>query len=194
MELLTGGTRSAGVEAYEVKHLIGLRKKQFDTRQKGDPNVSRAFFEHMATFLFQNESQIENRSNKRFDVLEFSWLDCLLIVVISILCGIIFNVSSPTGLTLIPEFWFGEMVPHIAPKIVLEKYWTRALIVDARPNTYYEKEHIEKAVNVPLDLFDTIYMMEIGELDKNKTIIVYGRTISRLYAEQLSRKLNSSWA
>ena len=52
-----------------------------------------------------------------------------------------------------------------------------------------KKEHIENAVNVPLDLFNTIYMMELGRLDKNKIIIVYGRTISRRYAEQVSRKL-----
>lgn len=185
MELLTSGKRSAGV----VRHLTGVRKNPFDTRLKGYSNVSRAFFEHMATLLFRNESLIENRSNKQFNALEFLWLDCLFIVLISILCGIIFNVSSPTGLTLIPEFWFGEIVPHVAPRIAAKKYWEKALIVDARPHTYYEQGHIEKAINVPLDLFDTIYMMELSDVDKNKIIIVYGRTLSRLYDVGVSQKL-----
>ena len=186
---MSSGTRAAGIETYEVKPLIGLSKKPFDTRQKGDLNVSRAFFEHVATWLFLNKSLIENRTDQRFNILEFSWLDCLFIVLISILCGIIFNFSSPTGLALIPEFWTGEMVPHVAPQIVLEKYWERALIVDARPNTAYKQGHLEKAINMPLDIFDTIYMMELSRLDKNKIIIVYGRTISRLYDERVSRKL-----
>ena len=38
-------------------------------------------------------------------------------------------------------------------------------------------------------IFDTIYMMELSGFDKSKTIIVYGRTISRLYDERVSQKL-----
>ncbi|MBW1894759.1 MAG: rhodanese-like domain-containing protein [Deltaproteobacteria bacterium] len=189
MELLTSGTRSTSVETLGVTHLIGLHKKSFDTRQKRDPNVSRAFFKHIATWLFRNKSSIENRSDKRFNALEFSWLDCIFIVVIGILCGIIFNFATPTGITLRPEFWSGERVPHVAPQIALEKYREGVLIVDARPNTAYKQGHIKKAINVPLDIFDTIYMMELSGFDKTKTIIVYGRTISRLYDERVSRKL-----
>ena len=189
MELISSGTRAAGIETYEVTHLIGLSKKPFDTRQKGDPNVSCAFFMRMATWLFRNKSSIENRSDKQFNALEFSWLDCLFIVVIGILCGIIFNFATPTGITLRPEFWSGERVPHVAPQIALEKYRKGVLIVDARPNTAYKQGHIEKAINVPLDIFDTIYMMELSGFDKSITIIVYGRTISRLYDERVSRKL-----
>jgi len=175
MELLTSNTRSAHVETLERTHLFVLSKKPFDTRKKDAPNVSRAFFKQMAA--------------RRFNVLEFSWLDCIFIVIVSILCGIIFNFSTPAGITLRPEFWSGKIVPHVAPRIAMEKYREGVLIVDARPNTAYKQGHIEKAINVPLDIFDTIYMMELSGFDKSKTIIVYGRTMSRLYDERVSRKL-----
>jgi rhodanese-related sulfurtransferase len=189
MELLTSATQSVHVETLGVTRLPALRQESFDTRQKGDPNIARTFFKHMATWLFRNKSAIKNKAGRRFNGLDFPWLDCFLIVAISILFGIIFNFFSPAGISLIPEFWFGKKVSHVAPKIAAEKYREGILIVDARPNTAYKQGHIEKAINVPLDIFDTIYMMELSGLDKSKTIIVYGRTISRLYDERVSRKL-----
>jgi 3-mercaptopyruvate sulfurtransferase SseA len=61
--------------------------------------------------------------------------------------------------------------------------------VDARPFTLYERAHISGAVNIPLALFDIMYMMELSELKKDKQIIVYGRTVSSYYDERVARKL-----
>jgi len=44
-------------------------------------------------------------------------------------------------------------------------------------------------MNLPLALFEIMYMMELSDVDKEKEIIVYGRTISRLYDEDLAGKL-----
>jgi rhodanese-related sulfurtransferase len=63
------------------------------------------------------------------------------------------------------------------------------LFVDAMPSNFYDKEHIPEAVNLPLAIFDIMYMMALSQEDKEKEIIVYGRTISKRYDEQLAAKL-----
>jgi 3-mercaptopyruvate sulfurtransferase SseA len=42
---------------------------------------------------------------------------------------------------------------------------------------------------MPLSVFDILYLMEMGDVDKSKEIIVYGRTISSLYDQLVARKL-----
>ena len=61
--------------------------------------------------------------------------------------------------------------------------------MDARPSMLYEQMHIRGSINIPLAFFDIMYMMELQDMDKAQEIIVYGRTISRLYDEQVARKL-----
>jgi rhodanese-related sulfurtransferase len=58
------------------------------------------------------------------------------------------------------------------------------------PNYFYDKEHITGSVNIPLALFDIMYMMAMSEEDKDREIIVYGRTVSKLYDEEVAGKLN----
>ena len=65
----------------------------------------------------------------------------------------------------------------------------KTLFLDARPASFYEQGHIEGAINIPSAIFDIMYMMELSEIDKQKDIIVYGRTISSLYDFQVARKL-----
>ena len=45
------------------------------------------------------------------------------------------------------------------------------------------------AVNLPLAIFDFMYDMKLGKTDKAKAIVVYGRTISRHYDEEVATKL-----
>jgi len=42
---------------------------------------------------------------------------------------------------------------------------------------------------MPLALFDIVYMMNFAEEDKNREIIVYGRTVSKLYDLEVASKL-----
>jgi rhodanese-related sulfurtransferase len=66
---------------------------------------------------------------------------------------------------------------------------TDAVLVDARPVEFYRLKHIKGAVNVPLDVFDVVHMMKLSHLEPERPIIVYGRTISRHYDEEVAHRL-----
>ena len=51
--------------------------------------------------------------------------------------------------------------------------------------------HISGAINLPLNLFEFIYSMRLSNVDSQQTIIVYGRTFSRLYDDEVAFKLNA---
>ena len=57
------------------------------------------------------------------------------------------------------------------------------------PAIFYEQEHIAGAVNLPLAIFDFMYDLKLGKTDKAKEIVVYGRTISKHYDEEVASKL-----
>jgi rhodanese-related sulfurtransferase len=57
------------------------------------------------------------------------------------------------------------------------------------PANFYDREHIQGAINMPLPLFDIVYMMTFSEEAKTKEIIVYGRTMSKLYDVEVANKL-----
>ena len=89
-----------------------------------------------------------------------------------------------------PKFWSGEAVSTVAPSQAMGNYvGGNTLFVDARPSNFFEQEHIKGAINLPLSLFDIVYMVQLNEIDKEKEIIVYGRTISGFYDEEVARKL-----
>jgi 3-mercaptopyruvate sulfurtransferase SseA len=64
-----------------------------------------------------------------------------------------------------------------------------ALIVDAGPEGFYQKKHIQGAISVPLSLFEILYGVTFGGEEKAKKVIVYGGTISKLYDWELANKL-----
>jgi rhodanese-related sulfurtransferase len=119
-----------------------------------------------------------------------SWLDFIGIFVLTLLCGLFFNISNPNGISLLPESWSDEPIATVVPSVAREKQEQGgALFVDARPNGFFKQQHIKSAINIPLSLFDIMYVMELAEVDKSQEIIVYGRTISSRYDEKLARKL-----
>ena len=42
---------------------------------------------------------------------------------------------------------------------------------------------------MPLQVFDAMYLMQLGNEDKTKAIIVYGRNFSKYYDEEVAEKL-----
>lgn len=190
MALLTGKARSAHVEAVEETHLLVLEKDQFDRVLKNHPDVSLAFIKQMSNWLLRDESMIEKEAERQFQTPRLSWIDFVVIIVVSLLCGILFNLSNPNGISLIPISWSGEPVSNVALSMAMAKHKKGdTLFVDARPSAFYAQAHIEGAVNVPSALFEIMYMMELSDVDKMKDVIVYGRTISSLYDAQVARKL-----
>jgi 3-mercaptopyruvate sulfurtransferase SseA len=101
-----------------------------------------------------------------------------------------FNTANPNGLPLFPEFPDRKAIPEISAAQAMEETKNgEALILDAGPANFYEKKHIRGAINMPLPLFDIIYMMTFKGAEKGEKVIVYGGTISKLYDLELANKL-----
>ena len=118
------------------------------------------------------------------------WVDYLLIVGLSVVCALVFNRSNLKGIPIVPQSLMDEAVSFESPSRAFDKYKKgETLFVDAMPHSFYEREHIAGAVSLPLSIFVFMYDMSIGQTDKSKEIIVYGRTISKLYDEEVARNL-----
>jgi len=63
------------------------------------------------------------------------------------------------------------------------------VVVDARPTSFYNQKHIKGAKNLPMPLFDFLYLMQLSQIPKDKPLIVYGGNISRRYDVDVARKL-----
>jgi len=190
LAILTDDLREVKVEALDETNLTILSKYQFDEILRECPNASFAFAKQMSQYLARNITVIKKKSEHRFRINKSSWLDFFVIFSLSLLCGVIFNHSNPNGISLLPKLLADTNISMAMPAHARAKYANgNALFVDARPAPLYDQMHIEGAINIPLALFDIMYMMELSELDKEKDIIVYGRTISSHYDEKLARKL-----
>jgi CRP-like cAMP-binding protein/rhodanese-related sulfurtransferase len=190
MALITGEPRVGYVEALEETRLTVISKEHFDQILKDYPQFSSLLLKKLSNWLARDDMRLEKETAQRIKAPGLSWFDLIIISFLSLLFGITFNLSNPDGIELLPKSLSIEAVPNIAPPLAIEKYKEgKALFVDARPSNFFEQQHIKGAINLPLSLFDIIYMMELSEVDREKEIIVYGRTISRLYDKKVAEKL-----
>ncbi|MFP4084624.1 MAG: rhodanese-like domain-containing protein [Desulfonatronovibrio sp.] len=117
-------------------------------------------------------------------------LDFVLIFVLTLVLSLTYNLSSPGGISPVPETWTFTAPPSIETDWAALKHKNKsAVFVDARPNEFYSQERIAGAIGLPLNLFDFVYMMKFSKLDPQKDIIVYGRNISRRYDEKVAHEL-----
>jgi rhodanese-related sulfurtransferase len=115
-------------------------------------------------------------------------VDFLLIIVLSLGMALAFNEQNPRGIALFEPA--GPEVPFISLERALELMDNEdALLVDARPREFFELEHAERAVNVPAQLFDLVYMMQLSAEDLERPVVVFGRSISRRYDQLVAAKL-----
>ncbi|MGE4191867.1 MAG: rhodanese-like domain-containing protein [Pseudodesulfovibrio sp.] len=119
-----------------------------------------------------------------------SWLDICLILLAGATLGILYNLSSPGGIDLVPK---SLLAP---PPVMIEAAEARrlarddkAVIIDARPGDFFLQGHIPDAVNLPEDLFEFVYSMKLSDLDPAVPLLVYGRNISRRYDADVARQL-----
>jgi rhodanese-related sulfurtransferase len=190
MALLTGKDRSAYAEAVEETHFLVLAKDQFDGVLKNHPDVSLVFIKQMSDWLVRDELIIEKEAERQSQAPRVSWVDFLVIIAVSLLCGITFNLVNPNGINMVPISLAGEPISRVSLSMAIAKHKEgKSLFVDARPESFYEQGHIEGAVNVPAAIFDIMYVFELSEVDKVKDIIVYGKTFSSRYDEHVARKL-----
>jgi len=189
--ILTEDHRWMNVATEEKTHLTIIPKDRFEEILENYPKVSLAFAKQMSRFLARDDLIIKKKSERAQKSPKASWIDFFFIFFLSLLGGIIFNYSNPNGINLRPEFMEIEAILNVTPSQAVGYHGDEGtLFVDARPSTLYEHEHIAGAVNIPLPLFDIMYMMKLSEMDRNKRIIVYGRTVSSLYDKEMARKLN----
>lgn len=190
MALLTDNVRSANAVALEETHLLVLTKHQFDEVLKNDLNISVAVVKQMSEWLIRDEMRLEKEAERQARTPKISYLDYVVIFGVSLLCGIIFNMVNPNGISLIPKTWSDDSISSVVHSMAMAKHERGdAIFIDARPSVFYDKKHIKGAFSLPLALFDLMYMMEFSEMDKTKDIIVYGRTVSSVCDKHVARKL-----
>jgi rhodanese-related sulfurtransferase len=195
MALLTGEPRSACVETLEETRLRVLFKDEFNRIFKDNPQVAMGFIKKMSAWLQRDEIKLQEEAKRQFKAPPLSWVDFVVIIFVSLLCSVIFNLLNPNRLSPFPPSWSDEPIRKVeVTEAVKARVQVKAIFVDARPANFYEKERIKGAVNVPFATFEIVYLMELGEELKTREIIVYSRTISPLYRdniydEQVVRKL-----
>jgi rhodanese-related sulfurtransferase len=122
---------------------------------------------------------------------QFRIRDVLLLLAVATLLSLLFNVSNPNGIPLLPETMFREPVPQVEARTVRDRAGREPIVlVDARPVELFNIGHIPQAVNIPAPLFDIIFPMKLApHLQSGQPVVVYGRTISRRYDEEVAYRL-----
>ncbi len=188
--LLTGESRTANVEAASESRLMVIPKEDFDRLLREYPELSRTFMKDMRKWLLQDQEIIAVEADEALKRSRLSWLDFVLIIGVSILLAVSFNLSNPNGLPLIPDLPDRASVPVISPQEAMERSRQgNVLILDAMPANFYQKGHIQGAVNMPIALFDIVYMMNFADENKEREILIYGNTISKPYDLEIAGKL-----
>lgn len=190
MALLTGEPRSASVETLEESRFMVLSKEQFDQVLKSHPDLSLSFIKQLSGWLKRDEQALETEAKRMSEPPKMAWFDFVILIGISMLFAFVFNHSNPNGIPLFPKVPSRAAIPSISLAAAAEEQKKgEALFVDAITANFYEKKHIKGAINMPLALFDLVYMMTLADENKSKKIIVYGGTISRLYDLEVANKL-----
>jgi len=190
MPLLTDEARSTNVEAMEETHLLVLSKEQFERILKDFPNISLIFVKQMSRWLMRANRVIEKEALQQRRAPSIAWFHFVLIIGVSVVLALVFNRSNPNGIPLFPKSPDRKAIPEIsAAQATEEMKKGDALIVDAGPEGFYQKKHIQGAISVPLSLFEILYGVTFGGEEKAKKVIVYGGTISKLYDWELANKL-----
>ncbi len=180
----------ASVKTVEETRLIVISKDRIDPIMREFPEVKEAVGKGVSDWFHRASSDMEGQAELRSKNSRLRWIDLAIIIGLSLLCGLAFNHSNPKGIPLIPQRYSLEGVSFIDSSVVFEQQKKgEILMIDAMPAIFYEQEHIVGAVNLPLAIFDFMYDMKLGKTDKAKEIVVYGRTISRHYDEEVAAKL-----
>ena len=190
MALLTGEPRSADAETIGETQLLVLSNEQLDRIMRDFPDLSKIFAREMRRWLSIDEKRLEVQVQETHKSLRMTWVDFVLVIGVILILGTVFNASNPNGIPIFPEFPDRKSIPSVSLPVAQEEFNKgETLFLDARPANFFKKRHIKGAVNIPLTLFDIVYLMTLAKEEKGKKIIVYGGTISKLNDLELAQKL-----
>jgi rhodanese-related sulfurtransferase len=188
ISLMTGGKRPAGAQSLEKSTLIMLDKQEFERLRTNHPEFAQRFTDEVLRLLVGELGLIKKDADAAVNYSKVRWLDFVVLVGISVLMAITFNNTNPNGISFFPDR--PTPVPSVsAPAVMKELDRGHPLIIDARPSNFYGQKHIKGAVNMPLAIFDFVYLMQFSNRPKDAPIVVYGNTISRPYAAEVADKL-----
>ena len=123
-------------------------------------------------------------------LLAFSGWDIVLILIAGIVLGLVYNFASPGRINVIPNVWLRPATIHVDVDQARQLFENgQSIFIDARPAEFFNQSHIAGAQNLRPALFDFIYMMRFSQTDVTRSIVVYGRNISRRYDEETAFNL-----
>lgn len=193
--LVTGQPRTASVETMEESTLIKVSKEEFDRLLDHNPRLARHIINQLATWLVTGDRRLEKEVVHQVKLRQVSWFDYALMIGLSVIFGVIFNIYNDNKIPLIYGWGEKNNIPEISIQKAQKEYRkNQAIFIDARKSAFYSQEHIKGAMNLPQVLFDMMFPMfqftlEQTPGDKDKTLIVYGGTFSRRFDLELARLL-----
>jgi rhodanese-related sulfurtransferase len=190
LALLTDKPRAGYAETMENTEIVVIPKDQFEKILTIYPHIASDFINQLSRWIAQGNVKLEKERKHQIWEQRISVFDYLIIIGLSLFLGIGLNVTNPHGVPLIPQLSSLETVSTATLPYAKEKYGKGdAIFVDAMPVNFYNKEHIKGALNLPMSLFDIMYMLHFSGIEKEKELLVYGRTISRHYDKDVAQKL-----
>jgi len=195
--LVTGQPRTASVETMEESVLIKVSKEEFDRLLDHNPRLARHIINQLANWLVSGDTRLEKEVVHQVKLRQISWFDYVLMIGLSIVLGVVFNLYNDNGIPLIYGWGEKNTVPEISLTQAQEEYKKNQVIfVDARKSAFFEQKHLKGAMNLPVVLYDLMFPMFQFTLEqtpgaKDKTIIVYGGSFSRRFDVELARLLKS---
>lgn len=188
--LVTGQPRTASVETLEESRLIKVSKDEFDRLLDHNPQLARHIIQQLSNWLVAGDRRLETEVVHQVKLREISWFDYVLLGGLIIILAVGFNFFNPNGIPVVAGWGEKDTIPRIQLPAAKTAYKNQeALFIDARPNNFFSLRHIKGAINLPMPLFDFLYLMQFSQIPKDKPLIVYGRNISRHYDLDVARKL-----
>ncbi len=158
--LVTGQPRTASVEAMEESVLVKVSKEEFDRLLDDNPKLARHIINQLANWLVTGDRRLEKEVVHQVKLRQISWFDYALMIGLSIIFGVIFNLYNDNGIPLIYGWGEKNVIPEISLSQAQGEYQkNEAIFIDARKSAFFDQEHIKGAMNLPLVLYDLMFPM-----------------------------------
>ena len=137
--LVTGQARTASVETMVESHLIKVSKEEFDHLIDHNPQLARHIIQQLAQWLVTGDRRLETEVVHQAKVRQISWFDYFLMIGLSIILALVFNIYNDNRIPLIQGWGEKSVIPEISLDQALEMYQKNgAIFVDARKSAFLQ--------------------------------------------------------